>query len=159
MAEYDPLKYETWPDEQKDFAGRVWRGLLDGDLAPLAKYLRAGHHLDQEQSDILAGMIEHDEDALFHIRVKGRKQGQRPWTALIDSHEEKMLIGVYVEEQLRSAPKGQYDAVIKEAAEKKFKVGTTRVKDCLAYMRKTMAEADTAPGLDTWEVYRKFYSG
>ncbi len=159
MADYDPLKYETWPEEQKDFAGRVWRGLLDGDLAPLAEYLRAGHYLDQEQATILADMIEQREESLFHIEVKARRRGQRTWTALSDSHEEKMLIGVYVEEQLRSAPKGQYDAVIKEAAEKKFKVGTTRVKDCLAYMRKTMAEAETAPGLDTWEVYRKFYSG
>jgi hypothetical protein len=47
---YNPLAYETWPEEQQNFAGEVIAGLSNGDLQPLSAYLRAGYALDKSMA-------------------------------------------------------------------------------------------------------------
>ena len=157
MVDRNEPSADEWPEERKYLAFDVWRGLLDGDLAPLARALRAGYPIDEPNAKLLAEMIEHSEDSLFHIVVKGRQRGQRTWTELTESHEQKIIIGVFVERRLRDRGKGQFDAIVKEATEK-YGVGKTTVTDALAHLRKTLEAADTAPGSSLLQYYFEFYS-
>jgi hypothetical protein len=154
---YDPLDFDTWPPEQKEFAGRVVTGLANGDAKPLAEYIRAGHYLEPVMAAEIADMIEGAEDAWFHFKLKARRRGQRGWSEVIEAHDRKMAVGVFVETRLRGLPRGAYAQVVFEAGEK-FELGATAVAEALAYVRQYIAEADVAPGYDLLEELSAFYS-
>lgn len=132
---YDPVDYETWPEEQKAFLGRVWRGLHDGDLQPLADYIRAGHYLDAPVALEIADAIEGADVGFYHIVAKGRFPGQLGLTASSDQHDRKMAVGVFMEKRLRELGRGGYEAALEEAKGKFGISSSATVTKALRYAR------------------------
>lgn len=55
---YDRDRPITWPAEDKAFSQRVWLALVDGDLQPLAEYLRSPLPVDRGLREDIARCIE-----------------------------------------------------------------------------------------------------
>lgn len=156
---YNPIDYETWPDEQKDFAGRVWRGLHDGDLRPLAQYLRAGHYIDPSLGGEIADAIERKPLGSFHIIAVGRHPGQKGMTAAVDARDQKMRIGVFMEHCIREAGKGGYESAMASTREK-YSVSKSTVTKAHRFVRDHLEGKDggwRSPEYDAWEFLRAFY--
>ena len=155
--DYDPLKYETWPEDQKAFAGRVVFGLRDGDIKPLADYIRAGHYLEPTMAHEIADALEGKDSGYYHLVSKGRRPNQQGWTKSIQSSDRMSEIGVWVATALRDAPRGASSGIHLEA-QTKFKASRTVVLDALRhvrwqmdYMRKDPTKGDA----DAWLI-RKY---
>ena len=155
---YDPIDYDTWPESQKDFAGEVWRGLHDGNLAPLAAYLRAGHQLDKTLADDLASAIDGKDVAGVRIKAS-RPRGKPKMSASIDAHRFRMEVGLYIERRIRELGPSGYEAAIADArAHYGFTEKTSRPRDCHSYV-KTLIEKQSRDGdWDPFEVYCRIYS-
>jgi hypothetical protein len=136
---YDPLDYETWPEDQKDFAGTVWRGLHDGDLRPLAAYLRAGHYIDPGLAREIADAIEDVEGGWFKIVAvgKGGRTGPKGLTFDGERNDRKTMIGVWVEKNLRECPRGASAGIYLDAQER-FQASRTVVLGALRHVRRSM---------------------
>lgn len=155
-AAYDPTNYETWPEEQKDFAGRVWRGLQDGNLQPLADYLRAGHYIDRVLAKEIADAIEGGGNGLFRIVPKGRRPGQRGFTAITESHDSKLEVGVWMESRIREFGRGGYEAAL-EDTKARFGLGKRTIEKAHKYLREYLTNVSTKPGYDAWKLTCLFY--
>ena len=151
-AEYDPLDRATWPVEQLSFALEVWQALYDGNMKPLAAYLRAGHCIDPLLASAIADTIEQQ-----------RKPGQRGLTQLFMEHARKMQIAVFMEERLSHYGKGGYEAALKDTCSE-FNIGSgATVAKARKHLAEFMNSAPTAglPGREDWELFQavhRFYS-
>jgi hypothetical protein len=155
---FDPLDYETWPEEQQAFAGRVWRGLHDGDLAPLAAYLRAGHYIEPALAKDIADSIEGAEDCgPYRIVAVGRRRGERGMSDAWERHDRKMRIGFFVEDRIRKASAGEFDAIVAEAMAK-FGIKQTSVTSSLKYLRDHLNQGVVKTDIDPFELRRPLYS-
>jgi len=157
VAEYDPLDPETWPEEQRAFAGEVWRGLHDGDLKPLASYLRAGHQLDSALAVEIADAIDCQDVGTFHVVAKGRGRGQRGLTQIFRDHDRKMQIGVFMEDRISRYGKGGYDAALTETFEAFGIASSATVEKARKYVRQYIDKTPFVPGRDPWEVLKAVY--
>jgi hypothetical protein len=157
VVDYDPLNYDTWPEEQQDFLSRVFEGFGDGDLMPLADYLRAGHYIPQFVGEALADAIERKEWGFFHIVPKGRERGQLGRTAFRENHDRKMKIGVYLEDRLRTYGQGSYAAALDETLAKFDIKSSATVAKAHKYLRAHIESANTAEGFDLFEHLKDLY--
>lgn len=155
---YDPVDYDTWPDEQKDFAGRVWNGLHNGNLQPLADYLRAGHYIEPALGREIAEAIEGVDAGFYHIVTKGRERGQRGWDASWAAHDKKMRVGMLAEKLVREYGPGGFDAAIAEVRRReKFAPKSSWPAEALSYARDFLKRADALPGTRAYEIYHNIY--
>ena len=155
---YDPLKYETWPEEVRDFAGDVVGALRDGDLTLLARYIREGHYLEPVMAKEIADMLDSDE-GYTPFRVEAVKRTKRPggWSKWSEDRFRRMQIGVWVEAEIRTAPRGAYDGIITEACEK-FGVSPTTVTNAHRSVRSDLKKSVVKPGFDLFAHYKDIYS-
>ena len=157
---YDPIDYETWPAEQQEFAGRVWRGLHDGDLQPLADYLRAGHYIEPALANEIADAIEQKDVGYFHLKTKGRQPGQVGMTALSDRHRGKMAIGVFMETRIRAIGRGGYASAEQETMDYFGITSSSTVAKALSYARAYVGRSKFAHGEEeTWSLLFDIYIG
>ena len=157
MAEYDPANYETCPEVQKDFAGEVIGSLRDGDLQPLASYLRAGHQLEPTMATEIAEMIEQVEWGRYHIVIKARRPGEVGFTTSLEWHERKMRIAVFIEERLERYGRGGYDAALSETMDKFEVKSATTIEKARKHLRGYLATSKSAPDWDHWAYLKDFY--
>lgn len=117
---FDSLDYETWPQRLRDLAGEVEDGMDNGDLAPLASYLRAGYPLPIWLSLKLAAAIELEGDGRYLVEARGRKKGEQGEKAAADRYARNANIGAYVAFYLHKygQSSGIYDSAIADARTK-----------------------------------------
>jgi hypothetical protein len=157
---YDLFDYETWPDEQKDFVGRVRNGLGDGNLQPLADYLRAGHYIFPNLASVIADYIE-GKDVPFRIITKGAKPGQKGMKKTIAEDHRNMRIGVFMEAQVRQNGKGGYEAALSTTRKRfapagKEELGKATVEKHHKRVRDQI-KAGSFPGYDLFDVLLENY--
>lgn len=154
--DWDPRCPETWPEWLQEKAGVVARALADGELQPLADYLRAGYPVDSALAAEIAGMVD-GEGGTFRLVARGRRRGQRGWSTIIADHERKMIVGVFAEAEVRARGEGGYDSAI-AATTDRFGIGKTAVTKAHRYMREQLSLAKLAPGCDGWDLFTRAYS-
>lgn len=153
MAEgFDPTNYDTWPEETKAAAGKVMGALMDGNIEPLVGYLRTDLPIHSGMRSVIANMLDGDSHELFRLVVKGQKRGQRKWTDIIDAHEQKMKMGVFVEAIIRKAGRGSHDAAVTDAMNK-FRASHGTVTKAHKYLRDTLAKSHRAPGVSEDDLF------
>lgn len=132
----------------------VAAGLSDGDLMPLAAYFRAGYtEIEPTIGRYLADMIGGGE-GFMPYRLEAICRSKRPRSA---DGERKMVVGVWVEREVRSSPKGAYAGIIEDAC-KKFALKKTAVTDAHRFVRSRLEAGVTAPGFDILEHWADIYS-
>lgn len=141
---YDPLNFDTWPDEQVAELRALWDGLEDGDLGPLAAYLRAGKYIPDMVGEQIADAIEKHPLAPFHIVTKRRARGTLSGSEMAALHKKRMRIGVYAEKECLL---GGYESAM-AATTARFKVSRKTANDARNYVLKMIAQPDNAT---TWE--------
>lgn len=136
------LDYQSIDDEGL----RIVRGLGDGDLGPLAAFLRAGGlsgltKSPEESVSIpawvaveLASMIEGQPWCFFRLEATTNKRG-KTWTKEMKRERERELIGFFVEKRLRELGPGQYETAVAEARSR-FKRRRTYVTGAHGEVRK-----------------------
>lgn len=153
---YDPFIFETWPEEQKDFVSSVQHGLLDGDLQPLADYLRAGHYVFPNLATTIADAIE-SRDMPFRIITKGVTRSPLNTTQRVAQEAQKWNIGVFAEVRARHHGKGKSKLAIGDAM-KKFDVTQTVVTDARAAVLKILRDAPAELRERVWEAVAQHHS-
>jgi hypothetical protein len=111
------MDFETWPEGQKAFASRVMYGILDGDLQPLADYLRAGHYIHPRLAHVLIDVIENN-DVPFQIVTVGARGGQPGMTKQLTESGMKMATGVFMEDRFRRFGRADSKNAARDAAAK-----------------------------------------
>lgn len=132
--------YRNWSEEQINAYELALGSLIAGDLHDLAQYLRAGYPLGGSLAQYLADAIEHNSSFDIKVHATGGTEYRRKHAA----SERNIRIGVKVHVRLETAKKGEYEAIIREIAEMEA-VGTTAVREALAYFRKQL---NTIEGVD-----------
>lgn len=136
-----------WSRSESILFARAYVGLMNGDLDPLARYIRAGLPVNRDLAELLASSI----DGLgrisapsilprYRIRMTG-KPGQRSISQDRDSHLQKLEIGYYIWQDLSSANRGEFEGVILDAMGK-FSRSRTVVTDAYTYFRHAMDNAN-----------------
>ncbi|MFB0875326.1 MULTISPECIES: hypothetical protein [unclassified Sphingobium] len=158
MGNYDPTQYETWPQEQKDFAGKVADGLANGDMKPLAAYIRAGHYLEPALAAEIADMLDSNEGYTpFRLQAIGRSNRPGGWKQWSEQHHRMEVMGIWVEREIRRSPRGAYAGIIEDACEI-FQVGKTSVTKAHKLIREQLDSATSAPGFDLFAHLINLYS-
>lgn len=157
--EYDPLRWETWPEEQREAAIQANKGVLDGDLRPLADYLRRGYYINAPLANEIILAIECSEYSPCHIVTKRRERGGKTWSQTSEASDRKIRIGFFMEKRLRELPKGSYDSVLIEVKEQ-FDVGHQTAATALDFFRNDLArnQSDENFPMDWWDWYERHYS-
>lgn len=154
---YDAFDYKTWSEEQKDFVGRVREGLCDGDLQPLADYLRAGHYVFPNLATTIADAIE-GKDMPFRMYMKGTTRSPLNTTQRFEYDSKRLQIGVFAEKQMQHHGAGKTKVAIGEAMDR-FDVRKTVVTEALAEVRKILDKAAPEFRDEVWKSLVKYHSG
>lgn len=120
--------------------GKVAAGLVDGDLMPLAEYFRAGYtKIDSSLCIELADMIGGgDDDMPYRLVAISRTKRPGTYSQRMQESFRQMMIGVWVERELRSSPRGAYEGIIDEARDR-FSAGKTAVTKAHREVRRRLA--------------------
>ncbi|GAA4643975.1 hypothetical protein GCM10023115_19350 [Pontixanthobacter gangjinensis] len=153
---YDPMDSDTWTGEQGMLVTQVWTGLHNGNLQPLADYLRKGWYLPPEIASEIADAIDQKDVGYFHIVKKGRKPGQRGMNESFEDHGRKIKVGLFIHCRLQEVPRGEHDSVMLEAKEK-FGLAPRTSRKYLRYFRQKFSEAKHNPKRDSLEVWKRVY--
>lgn len=153
-SRYDPHDIKTWPKAAVDAHVRAQQGLVDGDLQPLADYIRAGHYMHPNLTVMIADAIE-GRDFPYHIKIVGRKKGQRRHAELAAIENRKMQIGVFMEDRIRANGRGGYESALEETREH-FSVSKRTATEHHSYAKRFIGDAPT-PALDLFPYYRRMY--
>lgn len=156
-----------WRQHQSKEIMEVVAGLRDGELQPLADYLRAGGLSNSPSqtvaipkwvADEIADMITGDDFTFFRFGpLKRRRKNGPSWASKLVLDERRWQIGYFTERRLREFPSGAYPGVIAEIMAR-FAVGKTTVDESLAYVRKYLAHTATMPDIDGWAILNERYS-
>ena len=126
----------------------IVRALRDGDLKPLAGYLRAGGVQDspkqvvsvpQELALEIAAMIEKQPWCWFSLEVKGRRQNEQGWTREMELEKRDFTIGYFMVKHQREQGRGSYEGVLQDA-EAEFRVDRATVKRAHAFVKNWIHE-------------------
>lgn len=166
----DDGKLEKWREarrrssELEDEAFPIVRALRDGNLEPLASYLKGGGLKDSPDEVVsipesiaheLVSMIDGDAWCWFHLQTIAKKRG-KTWTSDLSRDKERDLVGFFVEKRTRELPRGSYESVIQEACDR-FAKKRTYVTEAHAEVKAYLLEAE-GRGADGWRVLRRLYS-
>ncbi|MDB5582935.1 MAG: hypothetical protein JWR80_8111 [Bradyrhizobium sp.] len=152
---YDPFDYDTWPQAQKSFVGRVQHGLLDGDLQPLADYLRAGHYIFPNLATMIADAIE-GKDMPEILTMRRATRSPLNTTQRFELEARRTQIGVYTQARVNELGKGKTKVAIGEAMDK-FQACKTEVTDARAIILKFLGESHPALRDQVWESLLRNY--
>lgn len=93
-----------WSEERHSLYVNAWFELSNGNLEPLARYIRKGWAVEGPLADSLAGMIDgrvlRPMDERFEIVVKGRDGNKRTFRQRLHEHREKVRIALFVNRRL-----------------------------------------------------------
>lgn len=113
-----------WEQHQSDEIMEAITGIRDGDLQPLAAYLRAGGLPESPRETValpkwvaceIAALIDGNSYGWFKVEVKGRKNNPQGWTKELDLRNRNFRIGYFVERRMRESPRGAYEGAIQDA--------------------------------------------
>jgi hypothetical protein len=81
---------------------------------PLADYFRAGYtEIEPAVARELIDMIGGGEDTMpFRLVAIGRTKRPGGWSKAAEERDRKMVIGVWVEREVRAAPRGAYAGIV-----------------------------------------------
>jgi hypothetical protein len=129
MAE-PPLQDDPFDEEELRAVSDAWKGMLRGDLEPLATYLQAGYELHPiVRQDLIDGI--RGEFAFGFYTLKLEKNPLGPGTALdvLRLAERELQIWQHVQEQLFF---GANRKTAIQSAKEKFGIGRSTIENSLA---------------------------
>lgn len=130
------------PLEQRIAYTAASDGLLDGDLRPLAAYLRAGWPLDKWLSEQIADAIEGPDEEGFTLRMVNRR-GHKKFSDVVADHARRLDIALAVRhlqvEDQRRGLVGTYEAIIRHTMQR-FGVSRSTVTGAVAWARKELGD-------------------
>nr|WP_166177028.1 hypothetical protein [Altererythrobacter segetis] len=152
-------KFEDWPEDQRKALGKVAAGLVEGDLMPLAAYFRAGYYeIEPALARELADMIGGGEDYMpYRLEAIGRSKRPGGWGKRSEESLRQMTIGVWVEREVRGAPRGAYAGILLEACTR-FNVGKTAVTNAHREVRRRLTYPASVSQDELLAIWADIYS-
>ena len=152
--DHDPADTSQWPEEflSSSDAGEneTWSlvliesGLKNADLTPLAGHLRKGFPLPPGIAKMIADAIERKPEAVCSITAKQSARGRRS-DRFGQQRTDALRIGRIVDQVMKSAKNGEYDAALLQAASD-LGIGRTKAfqahKTFLEYVREMAREVE-----------------
>ncbi|MBX9662586.1 hypothetical protein [Novosphingobium sp.] len=128
--------HEGWPPEIVEAYWGAFHGLLDGDLRPMAEYLRAGFEVDRNMAVLLAGAFNGDAP----VKLVAEKVGQdrRPHSIVLASYQEDLRIGSAVYRMAIWPGKTKWESAVREVAAS-HGVGRTRAARAYSLVKAHLA--------------------
>lgn len=132
----------------------IVRGLRDGDLKPLAAYLKGGGLKDSPEEIVsipewlaseIVSMIEQQPWCWFWLDVRGRHQNEQGWSRELETKKRNFTIGYFVLKQQRDRGRGSYEAVLQDA-EAHFKADRATIKRAHAFVKRWIRDHKEAAG-------------
>lgn len=141
--DFDIEDWHSWPADLAILNSEVRLALEDGELRPLANYLRAGHPVDGQLRRSIADLIE-GRGLRFELRKKAKKRGQRLLSDDQTLHDLRMSIGIEFELRRRAGPNEKYESIVTDMVDESKCGGTepmfrrTFVTEAHAYVCKQL---------------------
>lgn len=123
------------PNDQDEFAlySAAFYGICNGDLRPLAAYLRSGYsihpNIRREIANAIDGVGKYLPLKLSHIN------GWRSLTSIERKYQKDMRIGAFIDAELEVRGRGSFDSAIALAAQR-FGVSEGKARASLRSFRK-----------------------
>lgn len=139
----DAIKaWDALPLEQRRAHTAASNGLLDGDLAPLARYIRAGWPIDEVLAEQIADAIEGPDEEGYTLRMVNRR-GHRTFSERESTARKSTDIALFVRslqiDQVRAGRAGGYDGIVQEAQDR-FGVTRSTVTKAVADLRRELGD-------------------
>lgn len=113
LSDAEFLQWKNWR-AKRVLINSASNGLLNGDLKPLARMIRAGLPIDADIADQLAAAIDGPDDEGYTLKMVNRR-GHRRFNERCDVEGRNVDIALYVCGQLAEAGAGAFEGVIEDA--------------------------------------------